>query len=152
MLTIRNRRSFVSGLFFVLMGGGFAALSSTYALGLASRMGPGYFPFFLGLVLAALGLFQVCKACHFRAEKVELESWDWRSLSMMTGAVILFAVSMHFLGLIIALALLVVVSSKASHEFTWKGTCANVVVLLGLNLVVFVYGLALPFQLWPTFV
>jgi hypothetical protein len=152
MVTIRNRQGFVTGLFFVLVGAGFAALSLTYALGVASRMGPGYFPFFLGLILAALGLFQVYKACHFSAEKVELEAWDWRSLCMMTGAVILFAVSMHFLGLIIALALLVVVSSKASHEFTWKGTCANVVVLLGLNLAVFVYGLSLPFQLWPSFV
>jgi hypothetical protein len=45
---------------------------------------------------------------------------------------------------------LIMVSSKASPEFTWKGALANAAVLIVLCVGVFVYGLGLQFPVWPT--
>ena len=149
MRAIRDHRAFFSGLLFFLMGGIFALAARSYALGTAARMGPGYFPFCLGLILGVLGFLQMIRACRRHGEQIRLGSWDWRTLMLLTAAVTLFAVAMHWLGLIVALAVLVVLSSAASHEFSWGGSIANFLVLLGLNLLVFVYGLSLPFPLWP---
>jgi uncharacterized membrane protein HdeD (DUF308 family) len=127
-----------------------AAAAQFHALGTAARMGPGYFPLCLGVILALLGIAQMFRACHGREDHIPLEAWDWPTLLLLTGAVVLFAAAIYWLGLVLALAFLVILSSAASHEFTWKGTLANLFVILALNLSVFVYGLSLPFQLWPT--
>jgi hypothetical protein len=42
------------------------------------------------------------------------------------------------------------VSSRASHEFTWIGALANAAVLIALCLAVFVYGLGLQLPVWPS--
>jgi hypothetical protein len=149
MRAIRDHQAFFSGLLFFLTGGVFALAARTYTLGTAARMGPGYFPFYLGVILAALGLLQMLGACRRQGEPIRLERWDWRTLALLTAAVVLFAAAMHWLGLVLALGVLVFLSSLASHEFSWKGSLANFLVLLGLNLLVFVYGLSLPFPLWP---
>ena len=68
----------------------------------------------------------------------------------MLGSVVLFGLLLNRAGLIIALATVVIVSSYASHEFGWKATLINTVVLIALCLAVFVYALSLQFPLWPT--
>jgi hypothetical protein len=147
---IKNHRDFLCGALFLLIGLAFGLGAREYALGDAARMGPGYFPFYLGLILGLLGLGQIYLACHKQTEAVTLESFDWLTLAMLTGAIALFAAAIYYLGLILALVTLVILSSAASHEFTWKGTLANLAVILGLNLLIFVYGLSMPFQLWPS--
>ena len=53
-MPIRNSRDFWSGVLFTLLGTGALAMGSKYALGTAARMGPGYFPRILGILLIAL--------------------------------------------------------------------------------------------------
>jgi hypothetical protein len=55
-------------------------------------------------------------------------------------------------GLVVSVVALVIGSSLASHEFTWRATLLNTVVLVGFALIVFVYGLGLQFPVWPAFV
>jgi len=54
-LRIRSQKDFASGLMFILVGLGFSFVARGYSMGTAAKMGPGYFPFLLGLVLALLG-------------------------------------------------------------------------------------------------
>jgi hypothetical protein len=149
MRTIRDRQAFFSGMLFFLAGSVFALASRRYSLGTAARMGPGYFPFCLGLILGGLGGVQMLGACRRQSPATRLEHWDWRTVLLLTAAEASFAAAMHWLGLIPALAALVLLSSAASHEFDWKGAVANFLVILGLNLCVFVYGLSMPIPLWP---
>jgi hypothetical protein len=149
MRAIRDHQAFFSGLLFLLVGGVFALAAHAYTLGTAARMGPGYFPFCLGVILAVLGFLQMLGACRRQGGQTRLERWDWRTLTLLTVAVMLFAAAIYWLGLVLALGVLVLLSSAASHEFSWKGSIANFLVLLGLNLLVFMYGLSMPFQLWP---
>ena len=61
-MRIRAPKDFWSGLMFC----GFAAVgilaARGYSLGAAGRMGPGYFPLLLGLVLAALGVILIARS------------------------------------------------------------------------------------------
>jgi hypothetical protein len=115
-------------------------------------MGPGYFPRLLSVVLAAIGLFVMAGAMQSAAEIQRLRAWDLKGLLWVTGSVMLFAVLLYPLGFVISLFVLVMVSSKASPEFTWKGALANAAVLIALCVGVFVYGLGLKFPVWPTLV
>jgi hypothetical protein len=69
---------------------------------------------------------------------------------LVLGSVVLFGILLQRAGLVISLATVVIVSSYASHEFGWKATLINTVVLVALCMAVFVYALSLQFPLWPT--
>jgi hypothetical protein len=149
-LTIRDRRAFISGAFFLAVAVFFYAVALGYAPGTTARMGPGYFPRLLSVVLAAIGLFVMVGAMRSAVEIQQLRAWDLKGLLWVTGSVMLFAFLLYPLGFVISLFVLIMVSSKASPEFTWKGALANAAVLIALCVGVFVYGLGLKFPVWPT--
>ena len=55
-MKIKSQRDFFSGLMFTAVGVAFAWGATTYNVGSGARMGPGYFPLMLGIVLAFIGL------------------------------------------------------------------------------------------------
>ena len=55
MAFIRHPKDFFAGLLFIAFGIAAIVIGSNYALGTAARMGPGYFPRILGILLIALG-------------------------------------------------------------------------------------------------
>lgn len=148
-VTIRNQRDFTVGVAYIATGAVFAVVSWGYELGTASAMGPGYFPFWLGIVLSLLGVVVCTGATSAKAQRLPLERWDWRTLAWMTGSVAAFGLALKPLGLMLSIVALVVASSLASREFTWRGTLLNAAVLGLLNTVLFVLLLDLPLPLWP---
>jgi len=147
---IRNQRAFASGALFLGFAIFFYVVALGYPGGMAARMGPGYFPRLLAIVLAAIGLAVMLGSMKSTADLQSLHKWDWKGLGWVTGSVVLFALLLFPAGLIGALFVLIMVSSKASPEFTWKGALANAAVLIALCLVVFVYGLGLRLPVWPS--
>ena len=149
-LAIRNHRAFASGALFLALAVFFFVTALQYPAGTAARMGPGYFPRLLAVVLAAIGLFVILGAMKPSAEAQALRQWDLRGLAWIAGSVVLFGALLFPLGLIGALFVLIMVSSRASPEFTWTGALANAAVLIVLCLAVFVYGLGLQLPVWPS--
>ncbi|MHA3903547.1 tripartite tricarboxylate transporter TctB family protein [Castellaniella sp. WN] len=150
-MKVRNKQDFWSGVMFLAIGLGLAATSSHYAMGSAARMGPGYFPFWLGLLLAALGLAISAKSLDPHAEKTEVEGFDLFILGIIIGSVVLFGILLDFLGVYLSVFLLVVVSSLASHVFSWKISVLNGVCMTLFVWLAFVKGLGIIFPLWPGF-
>lgn len=150
-LKIRNQKDFVSGLMFLIVGLGFAYTASTYQMGTAAKMGPGYFPFWLGMVMAAMGVIVSISALGKKAQEAKLAKWDIRSVLWVTGSVILFAITLPYMGLIVSLIGLIFVAAMASHEFHWKGTVVSAVILNVIAYGAFVWGLKLQFPVWPFF-
>jgi hypothetical protein len=151
-MQLRNKQDFWSGAMFIALGLGFAWQATSYQMGTAARMGPGYFPFWLGIVLALLGAIVLMGSLMPKATETNIDRFDWRVVFLVIGSVVLYGVVLKFLGVYLSVFLLVVVSSLASHEFNWKVAVAN-----GIFLVVFVYlafikGLGLIFPLWPSFI
>jgi hypothetical protein len=146
-MKLRSRRDFFAGLIFLAFGALAAIVARDYPIGSAVRMGPGYFPFVLGCILAGLGLVILARGLlrHGPAP----ERTYWRPLILVLGAIAVFAFSVESLGIALATALLVGIGATASPESRRLESAILVVVLVAFTLGVFVYGLKLPFKVWP---
>ena len=150
-MQLKNKQDFWSGVMFVLLGVGFAWQATSYQMGDAARMGPGYFPFWLGICLALLGAVVTLTALSPKSEETVVTRFDFKILGIIIGTVVLFGITLRPLGLYLSLFILVAVSSTASHEFSWKVAIANGAFLVVFCWLAFVKGLGLIFPLWPEF-
>jgi hypothetical protein len=148
---IKQKQDFWSGVMFIVIGLAFSWGATSYSLGTAARMGPGYFPFWLGIVMAVLGAVVLVGALGKKAEEVELEKFDYKIAAIVVGSTALAGVALDFLGVYITIFLYVVASSYAAHDFNWKVAVANGVFLVLFVWLAFIKGLGLIFPLWPSF-
>ncbi len=144
-LGIGRNRDFWSGLMFFLFGAVAVFVAREYPFGKALRMGPGYFPTLMGWILILFGIYIMGKGLR-RSEKIQ-DNWSIRAMILLPIMIILFGVLMERAGFIPALALLAFGSAAASKEFHWGEVLLLTVVLTGLSLTVFIWGLGLPFPL-----
>ncbi len=149
MSLIRHPKDFWSGAMFIAFGGAACILGIDYAMGSASRMGPGYFPRVLGLLLCAFGAILVFRS--FRSKGMPLSFPTMKPLLVVLLAVVVFGAVVTRLGLALSTILLVVISSFASHEFRWKESIVASVVLAVFVIIAFRYGLDLQLPTWPPF-
>ena len=151
MTKVRNQKDFWSAVMFVVFGLLFMVWSADYQVGTAQRMGPGYFPMVLGALLVGLGVLVGLPSIRRNAVSTRVDAIGWRGLVIILGSVMLYGVLLPRLGFVVSLVLLIVLTSMATREFTWKATLASVAVLAAGSYVVFVKGLGLQFPVWPTF-
>jgi hypothetical protein len=150
MSMIRHPKDFYSGLIFIGFGVGAIVIANNYPLGTAARMGPGYFPRILGILLILLGI-----ALSLRALKLEgdpIAAWKWRPTLTVLGSVVLFGFIVNAAGLVVSTIILIVMSSWASTEFRLKESIISGVLLSALVVGVFVIALKLQLPIWPAFV
>jgi len=150
-MQLRNKQDFWSGVMFMALGIAFAIGATKYSMGTAARMGPGYFPFWLGVCLAGLGAIVALSALSPKATETQIDPFHWKVAGIIIGSTILCGVVFSFLGVYISIFLLVAVCSLAAHDYNWKVSFAT-----GIFMVIFVYlafikGLGLIFPLWPSF-
>jgi uncharacterized membrane protein len=150
-LKIRNQRDFGAGVMYIVIGLFFTLVATQYQMGTAAKMGPGYFPFFLGILMTLLGLLVLVKSLRATAMIESIPEFNWRIIGQITGAVVLYGLLLPRMGFLIAVVVLVLVSASASKEFTWKGSLINAAFLVAFTYSVFVMGLKLQFPLLPVF-
>ena len=150
-MKIRNQRDFGAGIMYMVIGLFFAIVATNYSMGTAAKMGPGYFPFYLGILMFLLGVLVAVKAFSAKAAIESIPKFNWRIIAQITGAVVLYGLLLPRLGFLIAVVVLVFVAASASKEFTWKGTAINAAFLVTFTYSVFVLGLKLQFPLFPAF-
>lgn len=148
---VRSQQDLLSGLVFLVGGGGFAWAAHGYPMGEAGRFGPGFFPFWLGLALAALGLFLMLRAVVPGRAAERISCIDWRTMGWIAGSATLFGLILVPAGMPIATLVLTVVSSSASREFRWTSALFNGLVLAAFVHLTFVSVLGLPLPIWPSF-
>lgn len=152
-MKIKSQQDFWSGLMFLIVGALFAwGAISNYSFGSSARPGPGYFPFGLGVILAVLGAFILFEALTIETEDGEpIGDIAWKPLLIILASVAGFGFLLPRLGLFICLPLLVIVSSMASDEFSWKATLGSAVFLTVFSWLIFIKGLGLTIPLLPAF-
>lgn len=150
-MNVRDHKDFAAGLLFIALGVAFAVIATNYRLGTAGRMGPGYFPIGVGVLLTLLGTGVLVKSLRPGAAVSRIIKPDWRVLAFILGAVLIFALTLRPLGLVAAIALAVISSSLASREFEWTSTLLTAALLAAFCSGVFVFGLGLQFRLLPAF-
>ncbi len=149
MVRIRDPKDFWAGVLFILIGIAAIAIGSRYNLGTAARMGPGYFPRILGILLITLGGIMSLRA--LRADGPPIPAWRWRPTIVVLGSVVLFGLIVTDAGLALSTVVLIVLASAASSEFRWKESLVSGVLLAGLAVGVFIIGLKLQLPIWPPF-
>jgi hypothetical protein len=147
MSFIRHPKDFYSGLIFIAFGIGAVIIGSNYALGTAARMGPGYFPRILGIMLILLGAALSLRAV--RIQGAPLPGWKWRPTLIVLGSVVLFGLIVNKAGLVLSTIILIMLASAASTEFRPKEALISGVLLAALAVGVFVIGLKLQLPIWP---
>jgi hypothetical protein len=147
MSLIRHPKDFWSGVLFIVLGGAGFLIALDYAMGSAGRMGPGYFPRSLGVILAALGAILVVRS--FRLTGMPISFPTLMPVLIVLGSVLMFGLTVTWLGLVIATILLVVVSSLASHEFRWIEATIAAVALAIFVVIAFRWGLQIQLPVWP---
>ena len=145
-LSIKNQENFWAGVMFAVVGVIAIYVARDYPMGTAMRMGPGYFPFYLGSLLILLGV--IISLLSFRIPGGRIRPFAWRPMFLITLAFVTFGLAIDTLGLVIALAVLIFLSALAGRDFKIKEVVILMVVLIVGAWAIFVYGLELPFPLW----
>ena len=144
---IRAPKDFWSGVMFIAFAAVGLIASRNYSLGTSLRMGPGYFPILLGIVLALLGVILVARSLAIEGKRVgQLHLWP---LGVITLGVVLFGILLQPLGLVVSLVVVVAVSALASRESKPLEVTVLALALAAFSAGVFVYGLRLPLPVWP---
>ena len=151
-MRIGHQKDFWSGVMFLAAGIGFAWGATNYSFGNGVRPGPGSFPFGLGILTAVLGLVILLKSLVYRSDSTgNIERIVWKPLLLVIGSIVLFGFTLPYLGLFVALPLLVVTTALAGDEFRLREVLMNATVLTVGSWAVFVLGLNLIIPLWPRF-
>jgi hypothetical protein len=160
-MKIKSQKDFFSGLMFMGVGIAFALGATTYNIGEGARMGPGYFPLVLGILLAGLGAFTVFESLVVETEDGEpVGKWAWKPLGFIIGSNLIFGILLGGLpsiglpsfGLIVAIYALTFVAALAGEEFKAKEVAVLATILAIGSYLAFIVLLKLQFQVWPTFI
>lgn len=149
MSFVRSPKDFWAGVLFIVFGLLAVLIAREYPLGTAARMGPGYFPRGLGILMIALGAILALRALRINGTKIVFGSP--KPLLIVLGSVILFALAAPLLGLVVATIVLIVVSSMADQEYRWKESLIASLILAVFTIAAFSWGLKLQLPIWPTF-
>src|SRR5262249_32144079 len=146
-MRIRSPKDFWAGLIFIAIGGGFVLLAQQYRLGDMHRMGPAMFPTLIGALLAALGLIIALRS--FVLDGAPVPRFDAGPLGISILAIVLFGIALQWLGLVAAIAALVLVGAYGSREVRLLDNLALAAAMIVFSVAVFVWLLGLPLPLWP---
>ncbi len=160
-MNIKSQKDFFSGLMFMSVGVAFAWGASTYTIGNGARMGPGYFPLALGVLLAVLGCVITFKALVVETvDGDKIGKFAWKPLifiilaNLVFGAMIGGLPSIHLppLGLIAGIYALTFIACLAGDEFKFKEAFALGTILAVMSYFAFIVLLKLQFPVWPAFI
>jgi hypothetical protein len=160
-MKIKSQKDFFAGLMFMVMGIAFAWGATNYTIGEGARMGPGYFPLMLGILLAAIGLFVMFEAMVVETEDGEkIGTAAWKPLFFIIASNVLFGILLAGLpkfgipamGLIVAIYGLTFVAALAGEEFKAKEVAILATVLAIGSYLAFIVLLKLQFPVWPSFI
>lgn len=140
------RKDLGAGAIFAAFGLAFASTASTYEVGSALAMGPGFFPLALGGILVLLGILIAGKAL-VAPEEGELGPVPWRSAALLVAAIMFFGFTVRGLGIAPALFLSVLLAALAGRNVRVVSALVIAVSLTVLSLLIFVVALQLPVQL-----
>lgn len=158
---IKSQRDFFAGLMFMAVGVAFAWGSTHYQIGTGARMGPGYFPLLLGVLLALIGAIVTFTATTVETEDGDpIGRWAWKPLVFILAANFAFGILLGGLpslgippmGLIVAIYALVFIASLAGDRFKPLEVAILATILAVGSYAAFVWALKLQFQVWPSFI
>jgi hypothetical protein len=146
-MKIKSQEDFWAGLMFVGFGILAIIVARDYPMGSALRMGPGYFPTYLGAIMIVLGAILTGRSYRVAGEGIG--RWGWRPLLWLSAAFAGFGLLIEQAGFVLALLALIIASSLAGRDTRPFELILLIVVLITGSVALFIYGLELPYVLFP---
>jgi hypothetical protein len=146
-LRIGNQRDFCAGLLLILIGATAFVISLDYPMGTGMRMGPGYFPRILAGLLVGIGTIVSVRSLAGRP--TSLPAFAIRPLLLVPAAIIIFAGSINWLGIVLSSILAVVVAAVAAKDQRPLEIAIAAVLLSLFVTAIFVGGIGLNFKILP---
>ena len=138
----RALRDILAGAVFVVIGVAFATGSLAYEIGSPLRMGPGYVPLALGILLIGLGLLVIAKG--FIAGSGEaIGEVDWRAVILLTAALLFFGITIRGLGVVGALFGTSLLAALARSATSIRDAALLAVGVTALSVLIFIFALQL---------
>lgn len=160
-MNIKSQKDFFSGLMFLALGVAFAWGATSYKIGDAARMGPGYFPLLLGVLMAILGGVITFKSLVIETEDGDkIGKWVWRPVGYIVAANLVFgillgglpSIKLPAMGLVVAIFALTLIAARAGSEFKLKEIVILSLLLCAGSYLCFIMLLKLQMQVWPAFI
>lgn len=159
-MNIKSQKDFASGVMFMVVGAAFAWGATKYSLGTGARMGPGYFPLMLGVLLALFGLVITFNSLVIeRVGGDKIGKWAWKPMGYIIGANLLFGlclggippIGLKPLGLMVGIYVCTFVASMAEPGWKVKNTFILATGLAILSYLAFIKLIKLQFPVWPAY-
>jgi putative Ca2+/H+ antiporter (TMEM165/GDT1 family) len=139
-----GRLDYYAGGLVMLLGIGAAVTGSGYEMGSLTRMGPGFFPTALGVLLAFVGVLIAGSAFYSEAPEENAAGSappDWRGWICIIGGAVLFIVFAAHGGLLLATFSCVFIAALGDRTNTWKQAALLATGVSIFGVVVFAYAL-----------
>ena len=121
--------------------------ATTMRIGTMARIGPGFFPIMLGVVMTGLGVLAL-----FERPQTGRGAFPGRGLICATLALLAFALMIRSAGLLPAVSALVLLMALGQPQPRPLGVIATILALSAIGYFLFILGLRLPIELivWPS--
>ena len=143
---VKGPQDLGAAMVFILIGIAGLVFGQELAFGTSAKMGPGYFPTILSILILALGVGLLIHAFIVAGPKIE--AVQFRPIFFIVVSILVFGYLITLLGLAITAVIMTVVAAYARRganlrENLWLGAGLAVFTVL-----VFVYGLSQPLNIW----
>lgn len=148
-MKLHGRQNLVAGGTMVALGLATAITSVGYNIGTLQRMGPGYFPLMLGVLLALLGLAIALtgRSPDAAAKEPAPSPPQWRGWACITAGILAFMFFGKWGGLAPATFALVFISALGDRQHTLKTAALLALFMTATGSLIFHWGLSLQFPL-----
>ena len=145
----KSNRDYYGGALMFLIGLGAILQGRTYSMGTLSRMGPGFFPVSLGVILALAGA-AIALSARFAEREAEEKALppEWRGWFCISLSIVAFVVLGKYGGLVAATFAIVFISALGDRQNTIKSALVLAVAIVVICLVVFWWALQMQFPLF----
>ena len=149
--TLLKKRDFYAGGLMTLLGAAITLNSTTYSTGTLMHMGPGMFPFILGIVLTFIGVLILGTALVTPLsddENILPKNREWRGWGCILAGPILFIIFGEFFGMVAGTFACVFVSALGDRTATLKSSLVLAAGVTFFGVLLFSYVLQLPFPMF----
>lgn len=145
-------RDYYGGGLMILVGLAAAAIGSTYSLGSLERMGPGYFPVGIGVLLvltgAAIMIGARLQQAPAPAVRRDTPPAEWRGWSCIVGGLVAFIVLGRYGGFVPATAAVVFISAMGDRSNRRRDAALLALAMVTVLVLVFWWALKMTFPLF----
>jgi len=146
MLRIKSPQDLGAALVFVLIGGAGLVFGADLRFGTASRMGPGFFPYYLSWCIVGIGAILAVRAVVLTGPPVE--AVRLRPVIFVVASLLVFGFAMETLGLVFSAFALIAVAALAQGRPNWRDTLLLAAGMTAFCVVVFAWALGQPLTLF----